>query len=225
MNRSVDRSVKNRVTMPATGYLLVGVIIVAIAVVSIVWLGNPFKQANSPQGPLPPQLTENPVSDMPGNAEQALAVVVGKINYQLKLPSYFPTSADRLQWANYGSHPHGGPQPAPVADVMYLGSKTVTVGGEHVRPSLEIQYSGSLRDAVSADGDLVSTNLAHYIVYRRVTYKGADGTPVMVRYIALHAPVSMALTFTGEIPTTAELEKMLTSFVPVAVPGAHPAGP
>ena len=209
--------------MPAVGYLIIGAIIVAIAIVSIVWLGSPFKQATTVQGPLPPQFIENPVPGMPGDPQQALATVVGKITYELKLPSYFPTSAGRLQWANYGSHPYSGPQPEPVANVMYLSRTTISVGGVHVHPSLEIQYSGSSRNGVSADGDLVSTNLADYIVYKRSIYKGADGTPVEVMYTAIHAPVSMALTFTGELPTTPQLEKMLKSFAPVTVPASIPA--
>lgn len=209
----------DRLSLPAFGYLIVGAIVVVLAVLSLILLANPFgsKHINMP---LPPQLLENPVQGLPADPNLALATVVAKIEFTLELPTYFPTSADRLRWANYGSHPSSGPQPDPLPDVMYIGDNVVTADDNQIHPALEIRYSVVPHHFLSPSGDVVSENFADYILYKAVNYKAADGSPVMVTYTAIHSPVSMSLVFMGEQPTMPQLEKMLKSFVPVTIPAS-----
>jgi hypothetical protein len=150
----------------------------------------------------PPSVTPS-LWDPRARLEHAISL----IEFQVKLPTYFPTSADKLGSASAGSDdlpPHS----VRILNLLF-GGRTVTIDGKEVLSTMSyVLNDGALK---TTRGDLVSDDVSGYKLYKEVVGTASDGTPIRTSYMALDANSTVTVMFTGEQPTMDGLTKMLGS--------------
>lgn len=144
-------------------------------------------------------------------SDSALKDASAKVGFAAKVPTDLPTSARRLQIVNTSTGPGGTGM--RMLNLVFSSDVPFEAKGQKTTSSLEMfQLSVRLEHP---NGELVSTNVAGFDLYRDVVDSDEVHGPIKVTYMAVRDGETLVMDFTGEQPTLEGLAKMLASLVTV----------
>jgi hypothetical protein len=152
-----------------------------------------------------------PVVDDP-SMQAALASASSRTGIEPRLPTFLPTSADRLVWVDWSTGPPGVDGGLHLIELVYQAEEPVVIDGHERRPLLEL-FLLEVRLS-NPNGELIDSDAAGYELYYDLVGVDAAGDPVAGTYMALSADATIVMAFTAEVPDVADVERMLASFAP-----------
>ena len=196
----------------STSRKAVGVVLVVGVVAAVVVMAAVLGAQSSTAKAAPVVLREEgAVVNQVAAPDEALRAASNRLGFPVKVPTFFPTSSNRLVLVDSSLGPAGVPSPLKLANLIYQSERVSTFGGVQYRDSVEIfetdvrlaQPGGQQIDLGMADGPDVWEERAEEKI---------PGAPAKVTYTILHAKSTYVVTFTGEQPARADLARMIASF-------------
>ena len=148
------------------------------------------------------------------DAERSLQTASQTVGFQADVPTFFPTSANRLVLVDSGSGPGskvGGS--LPLIELVYESDKKFSFKGQQLTMTIELfQMLARLN---TPRGEKLAVSNANFDIYRDVVTKDDAGAPLKATYTAVGANKSFVIDFSGEQPSEEGIVKMLESMRPV----------
>jgi hypothetical protein len=138
-----------------------------------------------------------------------------RLGFPVRVPDYFPTSANKLAQitTNLGPSGHGIPKGngVPMLNLGFDGGPFTFDGKPGISSLVIFELNGRLN---SPTGKLWEQDLAGFTVYQDISGTDGSGKPTRTSYMALEANATFVFIFEGEQPTREGLERMLASLHP-----------